>query len=100
MLDALRASQGTAVKVSDEELLVGVEELSRDQGVSACPEGGAVWKAAEKLANAGWLKHDETIVLFNTGTGLKYNHLFSTDGLPRIDHEDPNWMEILERTQG
>ncbi|HTI51600.1 MAG TPA: threonine synthase, partial [Planctomycetaceae bacterium] len=92
MLRAVRASRGTAVVVSDADLLDGVRELSRYQGVYACPEGGAVWKAAEQLLAAGWLKADEEIVLFNTGSGLKYNHLFPIEGLPVLDHNDPDCL--------
>lgn len=95
MLDAIAKSNGTAISVSDEELMVGTEEICRHQGIAACPEGGAVWKAAEKLLDDGWLKSDERIALFNTGTGLKYNHLFNLDGIPRIDQHDENWMNII-----
>jgi threonine synthase len=94
MVRTLRESDGTAVTVTDEELLDGVRELARFQGVYACPEGGAVWKAAEKLLADGWLKPDERIVLFNTGSGLKYNHLFPVEGLPRLDHREAG---ILDR---
>jgi len=93
MLRVLRESNGTAVIVSDEELLDGVRELARYQGIYACPEGGAVWKAALKLVETGWLKPSERIVLFNTGSGLKYNHLFSTDGLPKLNHTDPHCLD-------
>jgi threonine synthase len=95
MLDVLKQSQGTAVTVTDEELLEGVRELAQLQGNYACPEGGAVWKAAQKLTQTGWLDPRETIVLFNTGTGLKYNHLFAADGLPVLDHTDPNCLDRL-----
>jgi threonine synthase len=92
MLRAVRESGGTAVTVTDAELLDGVGELSRHQGIYACPEGGAVWKAAEKLLAAGWLSSHEEIVLFNTGSGLKYNHLFPAGNLPVLDHNDPNCL--------
>lgn len=95
MLKVLRASGGTAVTVSDADLLQGVRELALHQGVYACPEGGAVWKAAEKLLDAGWLKPHERIVLFNTGSGLKYNHLFPVGDLPVLDHSDPNCLDGL-----
>ncbi len=95
MIRALRESGGTAIKVSDAELLEGVRELSAHQGVYACPEGGAVWKAAQKLRESGWIKDSERVVLFNTGTGLKYNHLFPADDLPRLDHTDPNCLDAL-----
>ena len=96
MLDAIAKSSGTAISVSDEELMIGTEEVCRYQGIAACPEGGAVWKAAEKLLDDGWLKSDERIVLFNTGTGLKYNHLYNLDGIPRIDQHDENWLAMIE----
>ncbi len=95
MLNVLRESNGTAVSVTDEDLLQGVHEFSTQQGIYACPEGGAVWKACQQLAADGWLSPDERIVLFNTGAGLKYNHLFPVDNLPRLDHTDPNCLDVL-----
>ena len=95
MLDVLRQSQGTAVSVGDDELLEGVRELSQLQGIYACPEGGAVWKAAQKLVQQGWLDPAAQIVLFNTGSGLKYNHLFPPGQLPQLDHTDPNCLDKL-----
>lgn len=85
MLDILRRSGGTAVTVSDERLMQGVSELARWQGIQAAPEGGAVWMAARELLDAGWIGRDETVVLFNTGACVKYNHLLRADNLPRID---------------
>ncbi|MEZ4655393.1 MAG: threonine synthase [Candidatus Eisenbacteria bacterium] len=95
MLRVLRESGGTAVTVTDDELLRGVAELSREQGIYACPEGGAVWAAARKLRDDGWLRSDERVVLFNTGAGLKYNHLVDTTGVPRIDHRDPDALSAI-----
>jgi len=95
MIRALRASGGTAVTVSDADLMEGVREISEHQGVFACPEGGAVWKAAEKLLQSGWIAPSERVVLFNTGTGLKYNHLFEPSGLPVLDHTDPDCLSAV-----
>jgi threonine synthase len=92
MLRVLRESRGTAIAVTDAELLEGVRELSRFQGIYACPEAGAVWAAAQKLRGTGWLDPEERIVLFNTGSGLKYNHLFPPPDLPRLDHTDPGCL--------
>jgi threonine synthase len=61
-----------------------------------CPEAGAVWAAAKALRSSGWLGADERIVLFNTGSGLKYNHLFPTGDLPTLDHLDPGCLDGLE----
>jgi len=95
MTKVLRESNGTAVRVSDDALLEGVRELSRQQGVYACPETGAVWKAAQLLVESGWLDPSTRIILFNTGSGLKYNHLFSSEGLPVLDHTDTNCLDQI-----
>jgi threonine synthase len=76
MLRALRESDGTAVTVSDEELVDAQMRMSRLEGTFACPEGGAVLAALEKLLAAGWVSPEERVVLFNTGTGLKYPNVF------------------------
>jgi threonine synthase len=85
MLNAIRASQGTAISVSDQDLLAGTAEMSRALGNFVCPEAGAVWWAARRLAEERWITPDERIVLFNTGTGLKYGHLFPTGNLTVLD---------------
>lgn len=72
MLHALRDSHGTAVAVGDEELLHGQKELAQKEGVCACPEGGATVAALQHLLRSGWISSQERVVLFNTGTGLKY----------------------------
>ena len=95
MIRTLRASHGTAVAISDADLLDGVREISEHQGVFACPEGGAVWKAAEQLLASGWIDPSERVVLFNTGTGLKYSHLFEPSGLPVLDHRDPDCLDAV-----
>ena len=77
MLRALRESHGTAVSVSDEALVEAQIRISSLEGVFACPEGGATLAALEKLLAAGWVDPSERIVLFNTGTGLKYPDAFA-----------------------
>lgn len=72
ILRALRESGGTAVAVSDEALLQGQRRMARLEGIFACPEGGATVAALEVLLDQGWISPDEHVVLFNTGTGLKY----------------------------
>jgi threonine synthase len=94
MLQALRASNGTAISVSDRELLAGTIEMSRALGNFVCPEAGAVWSAAQRLAEERWIRPDERIVFFNTGTGLKYGHLFPPGNLPVLD---PAKAEGFER---
>jgi hypothetical protein len=54
-----------------------------------------VWKAACHLVESGWLDATAEIVLFNTGSGLKYNHLFEPRDLPVLDHTDPQCLDRL-----
>ncbi len=77
-LAALRASGGTAVAVSDEELLDSSVALAAGTGVFPAPEGGACVAALKKLLANGFLHSDDRIVIYNTGTGLKYLEAFST----------------------
>ncbi len=76
ILDALRKSGGTAVSVSDEELLAAVHEIGASEGVFAAPEGAACLPALRKLIEAGEVKANERVVLFNTGAGVKYLESF------------------------
>jgi len=72
ILSMLRQTKGTAVAVSDEEMLEAGRELASFEGIFAAPEGAATVAGAGKLASSGWIKPEETVVLFNTGTGYKY----------------------------
>jgi len=73
MLRMLRQTNGTALTVSDAEMLQAGRELASLEGIFAAPEGAATVIAARKLAASGWIKPEETVVLFNTGTGYKYS---------------------------
>ena len=72
MLQALRESEGTAIAVSDEELVSATHEMARHTGIFACPEGGATVAAIRRLREDGFVGRDERVVLFNTGSGYKY----------------------------
>jgi threonine synthase len=72
ILSMLRQTNGTALTVTDEEMLHAGRELASLEGIFAAPEGAATVIATRKLAASGWIKPDETAVLFNTGTGYKY----------------------------
>jgi threonine synthase len=72
ILSMLRRTKGTAITASDNEMLHAGRELASLEGVFAAPEGAATVTAARKLATSGWIKPQETVVLFNTGTGYKY----------------------------
>ena len=77
ILDILRASAGTAVAVSDQEILNAGRELASLEGIFAAPEGAACVIAAKKLLASGFLKPEARIVLYNTGSGLKYLDAYS-----------------------
>jgi len=72
MLRALRESGGTAVAVSDEELVEHSHTIAAHSGIFPAPEGGATLAALLKLKEQGLVDKDERVVLFNTGSGYKY----------------------------
>jgi threonine synthase len=72
ILDALEETSGTAVAVTDAELLAELGEVTALEGAFVCPEGAAAFAAARRLRASGWLGRDERVVVLNTGAGLKY----------------------------
>jgi threonine synthase len=72
MLQALRDSGGTAVAVSEEELLDGMAELAEREGCFACPEGGATVAGLRRLVTSGEVAAGDRVVIFDTASGLKY----------------------------
>ena len=72
ILRALRESHGAAIAVSEQEIVDGVKEAGVSEGLFMCPEGGACVAAARKFKVSGHLSPDDTVVLFDTGTGYKY----------------------------
>ena len=72
ILRGIRQSGGTAVAVSDEQLVADMIAMGSQEGVSAAPEGGAALSAIRKLVADGTIQKHETVVLFNTGGALKY----------------------------
>jgi threonine synthase len=78
ILQAVRESGGTAIAVSDDELLDAGLRLASEEGIFVAPEGAACVSALEKLLASGFLTRDERIVIYNTGTGLKYLEAYAT----------------------
>jgi threonine synthase len=78
VLDAIRASHGAAVAVSDDEMLQASREFGRLEGIFVAPEGGACYAALKNLRASGDIQSTESVVLFNTGSGLKYLECFET----------------------
>ncbi|MEZ4868821.1 MAG: threonine synthase [Caldilineaceae bacterium] len=77
ILRALRESGGTAVTVPDADMLHYAKVMGQHTGIFPAPEGAACLAAQVHLLEQGWIKPEETVVLFNTGTGLKYAHLWA-----------------------
>ncbi len=72
VLDILKQSSGTAVAVTDDQIMQSFQSWARDEGVFAAPEGAASLAAYNQLRASGFLQERDTVVLFNTGSGLKY----------------------------
>ncbi len=77
IIDALRASGGTAVAVTDEELIEATKEIGAAEGIFCAPEGAACLPALRKLMTDGTVKSNDRVVVFNTGSGVKYVESFS-----------------------
>jgi threonine synthase len=72
ILRALRESNGFAIAVSDSEILTAQAEVAVDEGLLLCPEGAATYAAYKQALANGRVRKDETALLFNCATGLKY----------------------------
>src|SRR5262245_38098134 len=76
ILDALRESGGTAIAVTDDELIAATREIGASEGVFCAPEGAACLPALRKLIERGEVTASDRVVLFNTGSGIKYMESF------------------------
>ncbi|MFP5021929.1 threonine synthase [Pseudonocardia phyllosphaerae] len=79
VLDAVYDTGGTAVAVTDDELLAAEHALARDEGTWICPEGAACVAAAGRLRESGWLAESDEVVVLNTGSGLIYPGTVTAD---------------------
>ncbi|MBS1804540.1 MAG: threonine synthase [Acidobacteria bacterium] len=75
ILDIVRASNGLAMAVSDDEILASILDWGRNEGIFLSPEGASVTAAYDKLLANGFLRPADRVVLFNTGAGLKYTDM-------------------------
>ncbi|MGM8364453.1 threonine synthase [Virgibacillus sp. W0181] len=79
VLDAIYHTAGCAVAVSDREMGRELEEVATREGAFICPEGAAAFSATRKLREDNWIKADETVVVLNTGAGIKYPDTVQVD---------------------
>ncbi len=84
ILNAVRESKGTAVSVSEAEIVEAQLAMGRLAGVYAAPEGAATWAAAKQLCSAGFLDGTERVALFITGMGIKYDAPTRQSGLADV----------------
>ena len=77
ILDAIRASGGTAIAVDDAALVAAVAEIGAATGIFAAPEGAACLPALRRLIEQDLVDDGETVVMFNTGSGIKYLEAFA-----------------------
>lgn len=91
ILKAVEESGGTAVSISDEDIMHFAEKLGAEEGIFACPEGAATLAGAKKLREKNRLGPEEEVLLYNTGTGLKYINTFTENldmDIPVIESVD------------
>jgi threonine synthase len=79
VLDAVRSTDGTAIAVTDDDLLAAQAVLARDEGTWICPEGAACFAALGRLRESGWLRARDEVVVLNTGAGLIYPDTVAVD---------------------
>ncbi len=87
VLEAIYKTGGSAVAVSDEEILSSVSVLGHREGAFVCPEGAATLAAAKRLREEGWISENDRVVLLNTGTGIKYPETVEVDA-PLLGPDD------------
>lgn len=78
ILRVLRETGGTAIAVSDSDMVKAMSEMGAAEGVFACPEGAATLVGLKRLLDQSFFQGSETIILMNTGSGLKYLDLLDT----------------------
>lgn len=96
ILDAIRASGGTAVAGREAAIAPWMRRASSAEGISVCPETAVCFDVLEKLIAAGDIKKDETVLVFNTGAAPKYLEALPVE-LPSIDKDRVDWKSIGER---
>jgi threonine synthase len=85
VLKALRESAGIAVAVSEREIAQSMRTAGETEGMLVCPEGGAALAAASQLRRDGWIGESDEVLVFNTGTGLKYAEFLQGNAARHLD---------------
>jgi threonine synthase len=99
ILEIVKESGGTVVDVDDARILASLLDWSRQEGLLLCPEGAAATAAYDVLIASGFLSKQDRVVLFNTGSGLKYiDAIAEAMGLHRPESQKPAAKKYPERT--
>ena len=77
ILEIVRESGGTVVAVTDDEIFASLKDWGRNEGILLSPEGAAATAAYDRLVETGFLKAEDRVVLFNTGSGNKYTDVIA-----------------------
>jgi threonine synthase len=88
VLRALRESEGTALAVSDDEIAEGMALGGEAEGLLLCPEGGCALAVARELRRTGWITEADEVVVFNTGTGLKYGEFLQGEDAQHLGADE------------
>jgi len=94
ILDAVRASGGTAIAVEEDRIIDWMRLGTAREGISFCPESATCIGAGQSLAKSGWIKPDENVVIFNCGAGQKYPHVvpLNLPGIANPSSVDWDWL--------
>ncbi len=94
ILDAVRESGGVAIAVDEDRIQEWMTLAASAEGVLICPEAAACVGAMEELADRGWIRQNDRVVLFNTGAAQKYPEAMAVK-LPRIKKDSPiDWSKL------
>src|SRR2546428_1960968 len=81
ILNILRESSGGAIAVTDEEMIRVAREIGSQEGLFVCPEGAACFAGLKSLVSTGEIASGERVIIFNTGSGIKYLECYEHDGI-------------------
>ena len=98
ILEIVRESGGTVIDLPDEQILTSLLDWARNEGLLLCPEGACTTAAYDHLIAAGFLKPEDRVVLFNTGSGLKYTDAIAEAMHLARPHPKPGAKKYPQRT--
>lgn len=87
VLQAIYETEGCAISVNDQDVIVELKLISKKEGAFVCPEGAAAFLAARQLRKDGWIKTTDKVVVLNTGAGIKYPNTVEVE-IPRLEKDE------------